>query len=146
MRLLCIISLIVAAEPIQAFGETVVASHTIRSQTILVETDLQMVETKIAGDYNNIDDLVGLETRETVYKGRPILAASVGPAAVIDRNQIVKLFYRRSGLLIETDARALGRAGVGDRLKVMNLESRKTVFGLVNANGDVVVSASEVQP
>ena len=87
-------------------------------------------------------EVIGKETRVAVYAGRPVRLADIGPPAVIERNQIVTLVYRRSGLLIATEARALGRGGVGDMLKVMNLASRSTVTGQVDEAGRVIVGPS----
>jgi flagellar basal body P-ring formation protein FlgA len=40
------------------------------------------------------------------------------------------------------DGRALGRAGIGDVVRVMNLGSRQTVSGLVLADGSIVVGST----
>jgi flagella basal body P-ring formation protein FlgA len=80
--------------------------------------------------------------RVVLYTGRPIRPGDVGPAAIIDRNQIVTLLFSRNGLKIATEARALGRAGVGDRVRVMNLASRSTITGTVDRHGRVLVGPS----
>jgi len=77
-----------------------------------------------------------------LYPGRPILSGDLGAPAVVERNQTVTLIYRQGSLLIATDARALGRAGVGDMLRVMNLASRSTVSGQVDEAGRVIVGPS----
>jgi len=126
----------VLATPVSA--ETLVAARTIRSQTLLAPADLIVIPETIAGSLSKIDDAVGLETRVVLYEGRAIKPSDIGPAAVIDRNQIVTLVFRNGALVIATEARALGRAGVGDRIKVMNLSSRSMVNGIVDSTGNVV--------
>jgi flagella basal body P-ring formation protein FlgA len=59
---------------------------------------------------------------------------------VVERNQIVTLIYDQSGLTIATDGRVLDRGGVGDRIRVMNLQSRSTVTGTVGEDGNVYVT------
>lgn len=123
-------------------AETVVAARTIRAQTLLVPSDLVVVQGDVPGAIVAIDDAVGLEARVMLYSGRPVSAADIGPAAIIERNQIISLIYTRGGLSIYADARALGRAGPGDMLRVMNLASKTTVSGVVAPDGTVRVGGS----
>lgn len=122
-----------------ATADTVVATRTIRAQTLLLATDVTLTKGDIAGAYSALDEVVGLEARVALYAGRPIGRNDVGPPALIDRNQIVRLIYVSGGLTMAAEGRALGRAGIGDRLKVMNVTSRQTVTGLVRADGAVTV-------
>lgn len=122
-----------------ANAETLIAKRTIRSQTILSAADLEVTNQDTVGALRSLSDAVGLEARVVLYAGRPIKASDIGRAAIIERNQIVTLIYHRGGLSIVTEARSLGRAGVGDRLRVMNLVSRHTVSGRVTEDGSVSV-------
>lgn len=121
-------------------AETVVPTHTIRAQSILSREDLMVKSATVAGAFSNLEELLGLETRVALYPGRPIRPGDVGPAAVVERNQIIKLIYDQGGLRISTEGRSLMRGGVGDRIRVMNISSRATVFGKIQLNGNVIVS------
>ena len=79
----------------------------------------------------------------TLYAGRPITAADLGAAAVVERNQTVSLVYRTGGLSILTEGRALSRGRPGDVIKVMNLASRATVMGTIGADGSVAVNSTD---
>jgi len=127
-----------------AMAETLVAARTVRSQAILTPSDLSLIAKTIPGSLDNPDQAIGLETRVVLYAGRPIRPGDIGPAAIIERNQIVTLLYRRGGLTIAADARALARAGVGDVIRVMNLASRSTVSGTVGADGTVTVGGPDL--
>ena len=132
------------ALPTQSWAETLVTVRTIRSQAILTPGDLTVIAKTIPGTLDNLEQAVGLETRVVLYAGRPIRPGDVGPPALIDRNQIVTLLYRRGSLLIAAEARAMGRGGVGDSLRVMNLTSRSTVTGIVQADGTVTVGGPDI--
>ncbi|SIO31893.1 flagellar basal body P-ring formation chaperone FlgA [Vannielia litorea] len=132
--------LLLAAAPLRA--EMVVATRTIPAGSVLEAPDMALREGSATGAVAHPDEALGLEARVALYPGRPIRAADLGPPALIERNQLVTLVYRRSGLLIATEARALGRAGAGDIVKVMNLASRSTVTGQVDAAGRVIVGPS----
>ena len=121
-------------------AETVVPTHAIRAQTIIGASDLALKPIDVAGTFDRIDDLIGMEAHVTLYPGRAIHLNDVGPASVIERNQIITLIYATSGLAISAEGRALDRAAVGDRIRAMNLTSRTTLFGVVQPNHAVRVS------
>ena len=121
-------------------AETVVAVRTLRAQTVLGSGDLTLAEGIVPGAVTDPDDAIGLETRVAIYQGQPVMPATLGPPAIIDRNQVVPLRYLVGALIITADGRALDRAGIGDRVRVMNTASRTTVTGTVAADGAVDVT------
>jgi len=125
-----------------AAAEMLVATRTIRGQTILGPGDVAVVEGELPGTLIDPAEAIGQEARVNLYANRPIAAGDVGPPAIIERNQIVTLRYDSGPLTIAADARALDRAGIGDPLRVMNLASRKTVTGYVAPDGSVVVGSA----
>lgn len=140
MNRLAHLALVLAGVATPGAADTIVAAHTIRAQAILSAADVVVVPGSIVGAYTAIDEIVGQEARVAIYAGRPVRHEEVGPPAVIERNQIVTLIYASPTLNIVAEGRALGRAGVGDLLKVMNLTSRQTVTGAVRKDGTVSVS------
>ena len=120
-------------------ADTLRAARTIRSNTILTAADVLVEKNELPSAISKPSDVIGMEARVSLYEGRPISRDQIGPAAIIERNQVVTLVFARGGLLISTEARSLGRAGIGDTLKVMNLASRTSLTGIVNARGNVVV-------
>ncbi len=125
--------------PGMAMADSLVATRTIRAQSVVLAEDVALVAANIPNALDQMADAVGQEARVAIYAGRPISAADVGPPAVVDRNQIVPLAYQSGGLVILTEGRALARGGVGDVIRVMNLASRSTVKGRVSATGTLVV-------
>lgn len=122
-----------------AAAETLVAARTIRAQSILSPEDVKVIDRTIPGMLAHPDDVIGMETRVSLFSGRPIRPQDIGPPAIVERNQIVMLLYRRSGLSISAEGRALARAGVGDHIRVMNLASRSTIMGTVQQDGTIIV-------
>jgi flagellar basal body P-ring formation protein FlgA len=136
-----IVSLILPALvlPGMAMAESVVATRTIRAQSVIEADDVTLVGAAIPNAIGNLADAVGQEARVSIYAGRPILTSDLSAPAVVDRNQIVPLAYQSGALAILTEGRALARGGVGDVIRVMNLASRSTVSGRVAADGTVHV-------
>ncbi len=138
MRLLWLLVML----PLPAFADSMVATRTIRAQTVLAPEDLAMVEADIPDALTDPASAVGQEARVTLYAGRPIHAADLGAATLVARNQVVSLVYQMGGVSILTEGRALSRGSVGDVIKVMNLTSKATVSGTVGPNGSVSVTAN----
>lgn len=134
------------AGTVPADADTILAARTIRSQAILTMADIVKTEGDTPGTYMFLDEVVGQEARVVLYAGRPIRIDDIGPPAIVERNQIVTLFYRVGSLTITTEARSLGRAGVGDLLRVMNLTSRNTVTGIVRPDGTISVGGPAIPP
>lgn len=122
-----------------SFADTVVAARTIQARTILAEGDMRVVEGTVSGAVTDPAVAAGLETKATLYEGRPILAAYLVSPALIERNEIVSLAFKSGPLLIRSEGRVLDRAGLGERVRVMNLGSRITVTGTVIGPGQVSV-------
>lgn len=140
MRVWLILALLLPHSPVPAWSETIVAARTIRPQTILALDDMAIKPGKVPGGVQDANALVGLETRVALYAGRPIRLADVGQPALVERNQIVSLVFRRNGISILTDGRVLDRAAPGEVVRVMNMSSRSTVSGRVMPDGSVAVS------
>lgn len=121
-------------------ADTVVAARTLRAESLVGPSDLRLLDETTPGALSRAEDALGLETRRNVYAGQPLRALDLGPPAVVLRNDVVVLSYFRSGVAISTEGRAMGRAGVGDRLRVMNLASRSAVTGTVLPDGTVEVA------
>ena len=122
-----------------AFADTVVPARTIRANSIITETDVTLVSSAKAHGYGRIVDVVGQEARVVLYPGRPILLDDIGSPAIITRNQLVRVRFFGNGLSIVTEGRALERGAIGDRVRIMNLSSRATLFGQVQQDGTIQV-------
>lgn len=125
--------------PTAGMADSLVAARVIKAQTALVAEDVTLVAAEIPGALTDPAQAIGQEARVAIYPGRPVLAGTLGPAAVVDRNQIVTLTYQAGGLAIRTEGRALARGGVGDFIEVMNLASRTKITGRVGADGGIAV-------
>ena len=125
--------------PLPALADSLVATRTIRAQTALTAEDVTPVAMDIPGALTDPAAAIGQETRKVIYAGKPVLAADLGPSAIVERNQIIPLAYNAGGLSILTEGRALSRGGVGDVIDVMNLASRSKVTGQIGPDGIVRV-------
>lgn len=125
--------------PTAALADSLVATRVIRAQAVVTAQDVALVAAEIPDALTDPALAVGQEARVAIYPGRPVKAADLGAAAMVDRNQIVRLIYRAGGLEIATEGRALGRGAAGDVIEVLNLASRAKVTGLIGPDGAVMI-------
>ena len=122
-----------------ALADSVVATRTIRAQTVVGPDDLTLVAADLPGSVTDPQLAIGLEARVAIYAGKPVRLADLGPPTLVERNQIVPLIYLSGGLAISTEGRALARGAAGEVIRIMNLGSRTTVSGRIGPDGAVYV-------
>lgn len=120
-------------------GATVVAARALPARTVIAASDVTLTEGATPGALERVEEAEGLETRVAIYARRPIRPGDLAPPALVERNQLVEMRYRSGRLSIAADGRALDRAGLGERVRVMNLDSRVSVTGVVSGPGQVEV-------
>lgn len=124
------------------FAQDLFAARTLRVGSIVSETDLRPIDKVFHGTDEldrKIAEIVGMEVRRAIFAGQPITPVDLGPPTLVHRNSIVTIMYRRPGLTIRTEGRALDRGGNGERVKVMNLSSRESLVATVIRPGEVEV-------
>lgn len=124
----------------EAVAESLVAARRLAVGTVITASDLRL-DPEALGGAASLDEIEGLETRVTIYAGRPVNADDLGPPTLVDRNQYVTMDFSTGGLTITAEGRALGRGGEGEVIRVMNLASKSTVSARVTAPGRVEVLA-----
>ena len=128
------------ASALAVSAQTVVAAHAIRARSIIAPEDLAVLDKDTIGGIEDAADVIGQEARVNLYAGRVIRASEIGAPAILERNQLVIMVYSIGLLSISSEGRVLNRAGVGEMVRVMNLDSRLTVTGRVLFDGTIEVS------
>lgn len=139
MRALALLALLLAP-PALAENGTLVALRPVRALSVIGPADVTLLPGATPGALSDPAEAVGLEARIMLQPGRPIRPGDVGPPALVERNGRVTLRFAQGGLQITTEGRALDRAGMGEAVRVMNLDSRIIVSGTVAGPGLVEVS------
>lgn len=136
IRLLCALILV----PTMAIGEgSLVATRSIMGKTTIGPADVRVVAPASPGALRDPSDAIGREARVTLYAGRPILPGDLREPALVERNDLVRLGFSKGSLWIVTEARALDRGSEGERIQVMNIDSRTVVTGVISGPGEVMV-------
>ncbi len=122
-----------------AWGQSVIALGGIRAQTVITADMVALAEDDAPGAYASLKDVIGMEARVNIYPGRPVMRDALGAPAILERNQNVVMRFTRGALTIVSEGRVLARAGVGERVRVMNMDSKAVIFGRVGADGVIEV-------
>nr|WP_246449018.1 flagellar basal body P-ring formation chaperone FlgA [Paracoccus amoyensis] len=113
------------------------AARTLPAGTVLTAADLRAADSDRPG-ISDPSQIIGLQTRITIYEGRPLQASLLQAPKLIARNQIVQVTFQRGPLRIVTEARTLSDGAAGDLVRVMNLESRSTISATVQPDGSLL--------
>ena len=129
-----LLALAIAALALPALAGSIVPVRPIPANSVVSLADVVPQDAVIAGGFQEVGDVLGLEARVTLYPGRPIMRGDLGPPAIVTRNDIVQIVFRRGALSILAEGRALDRGAVGERIRIMNIDSRAIITGVLRAD------------
>jgi len=93
----------------------------------------------LGGYFHDYDRLIGKVARRTLIRGKPIPLSSVRHPFAVRNGQVISLQYKSGPLLIVTKAISLKSAVAGEYIQTRNIDTGRTIAGLVQADGSVLV-------
>jgi len=124
-------------QPVLILARAIAAGETLRADMLTRDTrDI----TRIVGvPLSNPAEAIGQTARRTLAAGSVLTAAHLRTPHIVHRGDQITLISHQGGIEVRMAARALGTAGIGERISAENLSSRKRVQGVVMDNGEVRV-------
>jgi flagella basal body P-ring formation protein FlgA len=102
---------------------------------------------EVAGEPASRDRSIGMQLRRGMRAGTPIRAADLVRPDFVVRDQAVTIIYQVPGLYLTTRGKAIESGAEGDTVSVLNLQSKRTLTGVVTGRGQVTVEgASQSAP
>ena len=92
------------------------------------------------------DRVAGQIAKHSMRSGDLIAASDIAKAEWVERGQSVTLVYETEGMSLSTKGRAVTAGGEGETVTVQNLQSKRTVEGVITGPGKVSVQNRTVQP
>ena len=86
-------------------------------------------------------EITGRAARRAVRAGQPLRSADLMKAEIVQRNDMVTLHYQVPGIILSMRGKALDSGAEGDTVSVLNIQSKRTIQGVVTAPGHVTVMA-----
>jgi flagellar basal body P-ring formation protein FlgA len=92
------------------------------------------------------DRAVGMQARRQLRAGQALRTADLAKPDLVQRDQSVTLIYDTPGLYLTVRGKAQDSGTEGDVVNVLNLQSKRTVSGIVTGRGQVSVAVAAPRP
>ena len=113
----------------------VVTRHPIGRNQSISEADVKLVDMDLAelpsGVITNPGDVIGLRARRTLHIDTPLREDLVERPPLVGRGDIVKIILESGGLVVSTLGEVKEQGALGERISVVNLESKRRVLARV---------------
>lgn len=90
----------------------------------------------------NVDDLIGKEIKRAVRAGQNISTNDVQTQVMVAKGKVVTLNFSKGNIMLSAKGKALENGGLGDSVRVMNLQSKSVVQGTVTGPETVLIPAA----
>jgi flagella basal body P-ring formation protein FlgA len=123
--------------------ETAVLARGIERNEVIKFSDVvveRRPKAEVGGDVASRDHAVGMQARKQLRAGQALKVADIAKPDLVQRDQNVTLTYEATGLYLTIRGKALENGTEGDVVSVLNLQSKRTVSGVVSGRGQVTVS------
>jgi flagella basal body P-ring formation protein FlgA len=111
----------------------------LKSSDVVVE---RRPKAEAGPDVASRDRAVGMQARKQLRAGQALKVADLAKPDLVQRDQNVTLIYETSGLYLTIRGKALDGGTEGDVVNVLNLQSKRTVSGVVIGRGQVAVTVA----
>jgi flagella basal body P-ring formation protein FlgA len=115
----------------------------IKSSDVVIE---RRPKAEVGNDAAGRDNAVGMQARRQLRAGQALRVTDLAKPDLVTRDQNVTLIYESSGLYLTIRGKALEGGTEGDAVNVLNLQSKRTVSGIVVGRGQVSVAISTPRP
>ena len=114
-------------------------NEVLKSSDVVVE---RRPKAEVGGDAAARDRAVGMQARRQLRAGQALKTADLAKPDLVQRDQTVTLIYEAAGLYLTIRGKALEGGTEGDVVSVLNLQSKRTVSGVVIGRGQVSISVA----
>jgi flagella basal body P-ring formation protein FlgA len=119
--------------------DVLVAKHQLSRGDILQAKDLRSIHidsSKVYGDFFEEADLIlGKRLRRDVRRNTILKKGMLITPKAVKYGNLVTLITRVGGIEVRMKGKAMGQGGIGDRVAVRNLSSKKQVEGIIRSPG-----------
>jgi flagella basal body P-ring formation protein FlgA len=134
-----------AIETVEAavLARAVERNEVIKSSDVMIE---RRPKAEVGNDAAARDSAVGMQARRQLRTGQALRVTDLAKPDLVTRDQNVTLIYESGGLYLTIRGKALEGGTEGDAVNVLNLQSKRTVSGIVVGRGQVSVAIAPPRP
>ncbi|MCP4620374.1 MAG: flagellar basal body P-ring formation protein FlgA [Bradyrhizobium sp.] len=122
--------------------EAAVLARSLERNEVVKAADVMMErrpKAEVGADALTRDRAVGMQARRQLRAGQALKGADLAKPDLVQRDQGVTLIYETSGIYLTVLGKALEGGTEGDIVNVLNLQSKRTVSGIVVGRGRVAI-------
>ncbi len=128
---------------VSMFKDIAVSSKLLSRGNLIKKSDVRLKRIDLAtlpqGYIDDLDDLIGYKLKRRIAAGTALTPAIIEKPHRIKRGQRVTILARSGSMEVRMVGKALANGAIGDRIKVVNIKSKKKREGIVTKNGEVKV-------
>jgi len=130
--------------------EVAVLTRDIDRADLLKSSDVSLErrpKAEVPGEAASRERTVGMQLRRPMRAGTPIRVADIVKPDFVSRDQSVTVIYQVPGIHLTTRGKAIESGAEGDTVSVLNLQTKRTLTGVVTGRGQITVQgASQSAP
>ena len=89
-----------------------------------------------------VNDAIGLAVRQAARLGQPLRRTDLTKPEMVHRDDNIMLVYEVPGIMLTTRGKAIDGGAEGDIINVLNIQSKRTVQGIVTGPGRVTITTA----
>jgi flagella basal body P-ring formation protein FlgA len=124
--------------------ETAVVTRNVERNDVLRASDVgseRRPKAEVGSDGVTRERAIGMQARKSMRVGQTVKAADLGKPDLVTRDQSVTVIYEAPGLYLTGRGKALDSGTAGDVVNIVNLQSKRTIQGIVIGPGQVAAMA-----
>lgn len=129
---------------VRLFQNVVVAGRSLAANEIIAPDSIKYERMDIGrlsqGYLTSLDEVAGMQARRTISPGTPLNKYMLAKPDVIKRGAMVSILVRMGDLEVTAAGEAMQSGGVGDTIRVRNVNSKKVVTAQVLDGTSVLIS------
>lgn len=125
--------------------EAAVLMRDVERTDVLKASDIEVQrrpKAEIGGDAAARDRVIGMQMRRPLRAGQALKTADLVKPDLVQRDQSVTLISETAGLYLTVRGKAVDNGTEGDVVNVLNLQSKRTVTGVVIGRGQVAIQVA----
>jgi flagellar basal body P-ring formation protein FlgA len=125
--------------------EAAVLTRNVERNELLKSSDVmteRRPKAEVGSDAATRSAAVGMQMRRQIRAGQTLRTADLAKPDLVQRDDNVTLIFESAGLYLTIRGKALDNGTEGDVVSVLNLQSKRTISGVVVGRGQVAISVA----
>lgn len=127
-------------------AEAVIVTRAVARGDVLRDADLAIArrpKSEVTADtFADLRDALGFAARQDLKAGQIMRRAVLTKPQLVHRNEPVIMMFEQPGMILTLRGKALDSGAEGETVSVMNLQSKRTLQGVVTGPNEVTIMSS----